>query len=93
MSSSRGIMRSPSSAIMIMVVVVPVVLGAPAASIFIPPAVIVAPAKLAGFAQFNAGTLGLRTVPAMAGGRMMEVLVGADDAALTGMFIGEGTRA
>ena len=62
--------------IVIVVMIVPVVMGAPAMSIFVPPAVIVIPAIVAGRSQLGAPFFGLRAVPAMFFGGFMKFMIG-----------------
>jgi hypothetical protein len=78
--------------IMVVVVFVPVALGVPAMRVFIPPAVVMAPAEFAGLVQFDAGMASLRTIPAVVFGRFVQVMIGADDAPLASMFIGGRAR-
>jgi hypothetical protein len=77
----------------IMVVLVPVTLSAPAMSVFIPPTVVMAPAKLSGFVQFGAGTVGLRAMPAVMFGGFVKPMIRPDDALLAVVFIGHGAGA
>jgi hypothetical protein len=79
-------------AIPIVVVFVPIAFRAPAMGVFIPPAVIVSPAKLAGFAELGAGTGGLGTIPTMVFRRFVEPVIGPGDAPLAVMFVGCGAR-
>jgi hypothetical protein len=62
-------------------------------AVFIPPTVVMAPAKLAGFTQFGAGVIGLRAMPAVMLGGFVEPMIGPDDALLTVVFIGHGAGA
>lgn len=66
----------------VVIVVVPVAIGAPATPVFIPPAMAVFPTPGAGFRQFVAPPGGLRAVPTVPFGSFVELVVGADNAAL-----------
>ena len=66
----------------VVIVVVPIAIGAPATSVFVPPAVRVFPTPGAGFRQFVAPPGGLRTVPTVPFGSFMEPVISADDAPL-----------
>ena len=66
-----------------MVALVPVVFGAPAVLVFIPPAMLLAPATLARFVKFTALVLCLAAVTSMFLDGLVEFMVGARDPALT----------
>ena len=68
--------------IAVVIVVVPVAVGAPTTSVFVPPAVRVFPAPGPGFRQFVAPPGGLRAVPAVPFGGFVEPVVCADNAPL-----------
>jgi hypothetical protein len=74
--------------VVIMIVVIPIAFGVPAAPVFVPPAVVDAPAVLAGFAEFMTGVFGLPALPAMAGNGLVEVVIGARHAALAIVVVG-----
>ena len=67
---------------MFVIVVVPIMLGAPAMAVFIPPTMSMLPAPGAGFRQFMAILRGLRAVPTMMLGGFMEFVIRAGDALL-----------
>lgn len=67
---------------MIVVVVIPVVVGAPAMGVFIPPATFVFPAVRTGFGKFLAPMLRLGTVPTMMLSGFMEFVIRMTDAFL-----------
>ena len=50
---------------MVMIVIIPIAIGAPAVCIFVPPAMVVLPAVVALFREFLAPVLSLRTVRAV----------------------------
>ena len=66
----------------VVIVVVPVAVGAPTVAVFIPPAVRVFPAPGAGFRQLVAPLGGLRAVPTVPFGGFVELVVDAGDAPL-----------
>jgi hypothetical protein len=78
---------------MFVIVVVPIMFGAPAASIFIPPAMAVLPTPGAGFRQFMAIFRGLGTIPAVMLGGFMKLMVCPDDALLAVVVSAHGCRA
>jgi len=59
----------------VVIVIIPIVFGAPAVSIFVPPAVAVLPAVGACFRKFVAPVLGLRTLPAVVLDGLMKLVV------------------
>lgn len=67
-------------AVVVMIVIVPVLLIAPAMRIFVPPLVVFAPAVFAGFMQFVPGVLGFGAGCAMMLDRLMQVVIGVLDA-------------
>ena len=67
---------------MFVIVVVPIMLGAPAMAVFIPPAMAVFPAPGTRFGKLMAILGGLRAVPTMMLGGFMEFVIGAGDAPL-----------
>jgi hypothetical protein len=69
------------------VVLVPVALGAPAALVFIPPAVPFGPAVLAGFVQFAALVTCLVTVASVFFDGLVEFMVGVGDPALASVDV------
>jgi hypothetical protein len=66
---------------------VPIVLRAPPVFVFIPPAVLLAPAALSRFMQFMALTLCLRAVASMVLNRFMESMLHVGNSALTAVNI------
>ena len=60
---------------MVVIVIIPIVFGAPAVSIFVPPAVAVLPAVGACFRKFMAPVLGLRTLRAVVIDGLMKLVV------------------
>jgi hypothetical protein len=80
-------------AIMIVIVVIPIVFGAPVVSIFVPPAVAVIPAVRAGFLKLVAPVLGLRTLPAVVLNGLMQLVVGLFCTLLTILFRVNDSRA
>ena len=66
---------------------VPVVLGAPAAVVFVPPAMLLAPATLASFVQFATLVIGLPAVAAMFLDGLVEFVVGVSDSTLTAVDV------
>jgi len=68
-------------------VLIPIVLGAPAVLVFIPPAMLLAPAALAGFVQFTTLVIGLPAVAAMFLDSLVEFMVGVSDSTLTAVDI------
>ena len=68
--------------IVVVIVVIPVVIGAPAMGVFIPPTTIVLPAIGARFREFFAPVLRLRTVVAMMLNGFMQLVVSVASALL-----------
>jgi hypothetical protein len=66
----------------VVIVIVPVTIGAPAVSIFIPPSVTVFPAPGTRFRQLMPILRGLRAVPAVVLGSFMKFVIRASDALL-----------
>ena len=73
--------------VVIVVVLVPIVLGAPAVLVFIPPAMLLAPATLASFVQFATLVIGLPAVAAMFLDGLVEFMVGVSDSTLTAVDV------
>jgi hypothetical protein len=67
---------------MFVIVVVPIMFGAPAVSIFVPPAMAVLPTPGARFRKFMAIFRGLGTIPAVMLGGFVKFMVRPDDALL-----------
>ena len=65
-----------------MVVLVPVAFGAPAVLVFIPPAMLLAPATLARCVQFATLVVGLPAVASMSLDGLVECMLGVNDSAL-----------
>jgi hypothetical protein len=72
---------------LVVVVLVPIALGAPAVLVFIPPAVPFGPAVLAGCVQFAALVIGLTTVASVLFDGLVEFMVRVGDPALTAVDI------
>jgi len=66
---------------------VPVVLGAPAVVVLVPPAMLLAPATLARFVKFTALVLCLAAVASMFLDGLVEFMVGMRDPALTAVDV------
>ena len=77
---------------MIVVVVIIVVLGVPAMTVFIPPAMTVSPAILARFVQFMTSVVCLLALPAMMLDGFMKTVIGLGDTPLAIILIGAQTR-
>jgi len=73
---------------MIVIVVIPIALGVPASFVFIPPAMVGAPAALTGFAEIVAGAFGLPALIAMMGNGLVELVICVNNAALAIALIG-----
>ncbi len=70
-----------------MVVFIPIMFGAPAMLVFIPPAMPLAPAALSRLVQFTALVIGLAAVASMTLDGFMQFMLGVLDAALTAINI------
>ena len=68
---------------MVVIVVVPIMLGAPAVAIFIPPAMGMLPTPGPRLGQFRAILCNLRAVPAVMFGSFVKFVIRANDALLT----------
>ena len=79
-------------AVMIVVVVIPVAIRAPAVSVFVPPPVRVRPAVLPRLVQLLACVRGLPALPPVAFHRLVEPVIGFCDAPLAGPFVGANSR-
>jgi hypothetical protein len=74
---------------LVVIVFVPVAVGVPAVFVFVPPAVMFAPAAFAGFVQFVALVIGLTAITSMALDGAMELMLLVGDAALAAVaFVG-----
>src|SRR5258708_9076391 len=69
-------------AVVIVVVIIPIAIGAPAAVVFIPPAMVMFPTPSARFGKLMAIFCNLRAVPAMMLGGFMEFVVRVGDTPL-----------
>jgi hypothetical protein len=76
---------------MLMIVIIPIVIRAPAVRVFVPPAMIVLPAVAARFGEFLAPVLCLGAVWAVMLDGLMEFVIGIDSALLT-VVIGADMR-
>jgi hypothetical protein len=77
-------------AVAVVVAIIPVAISVPAAPIFIPPTMAIAPAPLSRLMQFVAPVLYLLAVPPVVLGRFVQFVVGLSDAPLAIVIIGEG---
>jgi hypothetical protein len=68
--------------VMIMVVIIPIVIAAPAVCVFVPPTMIVLPAVGTRFRKFMTPVLGLGTLPAVVLDGLVKFVVGFGDASL-----------
>lgn len=68
-----------------MITVIPVALVVPALLVFIPPAMVFAPALLPSFVQFAPFMVGFATVPAMPLNRFMQLVFGMLNTALASL--------
>ena len=75
-------------AVMIVVAIVPIVFGAPAVSMFIPPAVVSIPTTLTGFTQLIPRPLSLPASDAVVLNGFVEPVIGTGNTALAVVFIG-----
>jgi hypothetical protein len=76
----------------VVIVVIPVALGAPTMLVFIPPTMIVAPAVVARLAQFATRMVRLLALAPMALDRFMEMMIRLRDSLLAAVFTGAQTR-
>jgi hypothetical protein len=66
----------------VVIVVIPIAIGVPAVSIFVPPTMPLLPAALARFVQFVARMVGLPAVPAVVLNGFVQSVVGSGDTPL-----------
>jgi hypothetical protein len=78
--------------VVIVVVVVPIAVCVPSAIVFTPPTMAVFPAPFARDFQFRTLRFGLGTVPAMLCSGSVQIMVDANDSALTVFFVGARVR-
>jgi len=71
-----------SRLVAIVVVVIPIAIGVPAAAVFVPPTMAFVPAAFSRFAQFEAGVVCLPTVPAVVFHGFVQFVVRLEDTAL-----------
>ena len=94
---SRGVLLRKDSVLMveivIVVMVVPVTIAAPAPPIFVPPAVLVFIAVRAGFHEFVAPVFSLRALRSVMLDRFMKLVVRLTDALLTIVVCADNRRA
>src|SRR5258706_9454640 len=76
-----------SRLVVIAVVLVPVVLGAPAVLVLVPPAMLLAPAALAGFVQFPTLVIGLPAVASVFLDGFVEFMLGVSHSTLTAVDV------
>jgi len=69
--------------ISIVIVIIPVALGAPTVPVFIPPTMVAGVAILAGFVELTASVIGLTALASMMLNSFMETMVGPGNALLT----------
>jgi zinc transporter ZupT len=85
----RGAASFSCSLGLVVIVFIPVAVGVPAVFVFVPPAVLFAPAAFAGCVQFVAFVIGLTAVASMALDGAMEFMFLVGDAALAAVdFVG-----
>jgi len=75
----------------IVIVIIPVAVGAPTVTVFIPPAVIASVAILAGFVELTASTIGLAAFASMMLNGFMKTMIGPRNALLA-IVVGAQTR-
>src|SRR5256885_13619292 len=75
-----------------MVVIAPIAIRAPAAFVFIPPAMVGAPAAFARFAQLMALMIGLLTIVAVTLDSFVELVVGLGNALVALLFVSAHAR-
>jgi zinc transporter ZupT len=78
--------------IAIVVVVIPIAVGAPTMTVFVPPTMTVIPAILAGLAQLGASVFGLLAFASMVLDRLMKAMVGFGNASLAIVLTGAQSR-
>jgi hypothetical protein len=71
----------------VVVVLVPIVFGAPAVLVFVPPAMLLTPATLSGFVQFTTLVIGLPAVATMSLDGLVEIVLGVSDSTLTAVDV------
>ena len=74
--------------ISVVVVVIPIAFGVPAALVFVPPSVVGIPTALTGFVEFIPGAFGLPALPAVAGYGLVQSMIGARYPALAIVVVG-----
>ena len=78
--------------LVVVIVVIPVALGAPTMLVFIPPTMIMAPAVVARLAQFASRMVRLLALAPMVLDRFMEMMIRFRDSLLATVFTGAQTR-
>jgi hypothetical protein len=68
--------------LLVVVVLVPVAFGVPAVVVFVPPAMLLTPATLAGLVEFVTAVIGLTAVASVVLDGLVEFVFGVSDAAL-----------
>jgi hypothetical protein len=76
----------------VVIVVIPVALGAPTMLVFIPPATIVAPTVVARLAQFASRVICLAAVATVVFNSFVKMMIGLRDSFLATVFSGPQTR-
>jgi hypothetical protein len=77
--------KKPS--VVVVIAIIPVVLGAPAMLVLIPPAMLLPPAALARFVQFAALVVGLAAVAPVAFDGFVQLVLGMSDATLAAVDV------
>jgi hypothetical protein len=73
--------------IAVVVVLVPIAVGAPPVFVLVPPPMLLAPAALSRFVQFTTLVLGLSAAASMSLDGFMQFMLGMSDAALTAVNV------
>jgi hypothetical protein len=76
----------------VVIVVIPIAVGAPTVAVFIPPAMVAGVAILAGFVQLMASVFGLATLAPMMLDGFVKTVIRLGDAPLATVLIGAQTR-
>ncbi len=82
-ASPWGVSQVRTERLVVVIVIVPVVLGAPLVRIFIPPPLVVVPAKGPRSGQFLSPVFGFGTLGAILFDGFMQIVIGLDGALLT----------
>jgi len=71
----------------VVVVLVPIVFGAPAVLVFVPPAMLLPPATLSGFVQFTTLVIGLPAMATVSLDGLVEFMLGVSYSTLTAVDV------